>query len=72
MFVHWLSCAPFLPPQALLFAELQESQYANKDKNYRRQRTLEEVRRPLAHSRVDERLGGLDVVVEVVTEGLNV
>lgn len=34
--------------------------------------TLEEVSRPLAHPRVDKRLGRLNVVMEVVTEGLNV
>jgi hypothetical protein len=33
---------------------------------------LEEVRGPLAHPGVDEGLGGLDVVVEVVTESLDV
>ena len=36
------------------------------------QRTLEEVCGPLAHSCVDESLGSLDVVMEVVAEGLNV
>lgn len=34
--------------------------------------TLEEVGSPLPHSRVDESLGGFDVVVEVVSEGLDV
>lgn len=34
--------------------------------------TLEEVGSPLAHPRVDKSLGSLDVVVEVVAEGLDV
>jgi 3-hydroxyacyl-CoA dehydrogenase len=34
--------------------------------------TLKEVGRPLAHPGVDEGLGGFDVVVEVVTERLDV
>ena len=33
---------------------------------------LQEVGGPLSHSRVDISLGGLDVIVEVVAEGLNV
>lgn len=36
------------------------------------QHTLEEVCGPLAHSCVDEGLGSLDVVMEVIAEGLNV
>lgn len=35
-------------------------------------RTLKEIGSPLAHPRVDERFGRLDVVVEVVTESLDV
>ena len=34
--------------------------------------TLEEVSRPAAHSGVDVRLGGLDMVVEIIAESLNV
>jgi hypothetical protein len=36
------------------------------------QHTLKEIGSPLAHSRVDECLGRLDMVVEVVAEGLDV
>jgi hypothetical protein len=34
--------------------------------------TLQEIRRPAPHARVNVRLGGFDVVVEVVAEGLDV
>jgi hypothetical protein len=36
------------------------------------QRTLKEIGGALAHPRVDESFGRLDVVMEVVAEGLNV
>lgn len=72
MFVHWQSYVPSPPTRALLFAGLWHDERVNQVTRTTCQHTLEKIGCPLAHSRVNERLGGLDVVVEVVAEGLDV
>jgi hypothetical protein len=70
MFGHSLSYAPSPLPRALLCGELVTLvQGSTQGLSCH---TLEEVSCPLSHPGVDKGLGSLDVVVEVVSEGLDV
>lgn len=72
MSCHWPSSVPFPRSLGVRGATLCSCQYTNHIDACRIGLTLQEVCGSLPHSGVDVCFGSLDVVVEVVSESLNV
>jgi len=71
MYAHWQFFVPFLLCLGGLCAVLSTRLAFVLENHSVSGHTLQEIGRPLAHSRVDKGFGGLDVVVEVVPECLD-